>query len=965
MKSIYIYASLFIVTSLLIPGAYAISGNSPQSAAVVNAISPYLQTQTHVYISINNNQSVTIPVNYNEMIVVNSSEYSIYENSNLSNVYFTYTNGTMINSWLQSGNSFNDNNTTYWLKLKYSISADSAITIEMNFLPLGQNAFNGVTTGEAPQLSKMYGQFDNGQNVFRFYDNFAGTTLNNSKWIANGIAGNCVFGNATVNNSLHITGPNDIYTRANFSYPSYVESCGLIGPGGINNNSYFLNGVGFSSGGYYNSFSDVASGWATNTVNGPGMSLWNANGVAYTYNYSKSIDPNRFHVYGIGYVNNNNIVGVVDGQVENSSHVGINNNPGLNATIGFQCYDYSPNNTFYWVFVRNATTSGIINLPYSFGYKASFIPGGLPSGMNWFATINGINFNGTGGSGISTLLFNGSYQANFSASGGYQAYPGSIHFTISGSSFTATVIFESPGNQTFIKAESTFSTRTMRHVSGYAVNYSSVSSNNCISSIALDQSAGTIFAALPAKNEIIRYNISTGIASGSSINIKLPDSIYYSSQSNLLYAASCTGNLSVIYPGNGTIEKSTLLSQIKSNITDITMGNNTNDLYVISGNPITDISNTYIVSLNGTILKNVSFKHVSDIGLIFGIPQIYNGNILTANFSSIISMNPVNGSSKTINYPNGFHGPFITKYGDNGLFLAGNINQSNAPDLIYNATSQNFSKGIMLSGFPVTSAYNNLTGIEYIQTDNVTACSSTVTAVKVSTGKILGTAPYTFPSMEMLFDTSNRNLFMINNPFICNGFSNYMYVYSTSSLYTVTFRESGISAGNTWNLEINGMNKTISGSEYTVSGINGTSYTYSISNSTNYYTSGTTSGTVVINGSDQVVNLSYHHWAYITGHFTQKGLNITVNGALFNVGNSTFNMSVVAGSYTVVISDPGYVTKYMNFTLSSGATENITATLNKTSGPGTPVPVIYYYSAAGVVGVIAAMAVAYVYIRKK
>ena len=63
--------------------------------------------------------------------------------------------------------------------------------------------------------------------------------------------------------------------------------------------------------------------------------------------------------------------------------------------------------------------------------------------------------------------------------------------------------------------------------------------------------------------------------------------------------------------------------------------------------------------------------------------------------------------------------------------------------------------------------------------------------------------------------------------------------------------------------------------------------------------------------------------------------------------------------------DPGYVTKYMNFTLSSGATENITATLNKTSGPGTPVPVIYYYFAAGVVGVIAAMAVAYVYIRKK
>ena len=964
MKSIYLYVSLLIAASMLMPSPYLITGGSQQTVPAVNAMAPYTQSLTHVYISINNNQNISIPPNYNEMIVVNSSEYSIYENSNLSNVYFTYLNGTMIDSWLQSGNSFNDNNTTYWLKLQYPIAASSSANIEMNFLPLDQTAFNGVTTGEAPQLSKKYAQFDNGQHIFKFYDNFAGKTINSSKWISNGTNGNCVIGNVVVNNSLQITGPQDIYTRANFTYPSYVESCGLIGPGGIHNTSYFLNGVGFSSGGYYCSLSDVASGWATNSSNGPGMSVWNDNGVTYTYNYSKSIDPNKFHVYGVGYVGNSYTIGVVNGQVGNVSHIGFPANPSsMNATIGFQCNDRSPNNKFYWVFVRNATPSGIINLPYSFGYNTTFIESGLPSRMTWNATINGMSMNGTGGSDISKMLINGSYEVNFSASGGFQPYPAGLYFNVSGEPLTITVLFESPANQSILKAESTFSSRTLGHISGYESNYSNGSSNYCISSIALDQKEGTLFTALPALNEIIGYNISTGIAAGNSINIASPNFIYYSSVSNMLYVvSSSTGKLSLIYPGNGTIDKTTILNQIKSNITAITTGNSTNALYVISGNSSTDVTNAYILNLNGTVFKNSSFKNVSDMGLIHGIPQIYNGNILISNYSSIISMNPVNGSMNKIPYPKGFYGPTITQYGKNGLFLLGDTNTSNTPDLIYNATSHKFSQGIRLTGLPFTSTYYNFTGIEYIQSFNATTSEGSIVAVNLSTGKILGSAPYSFPSKEMIFDTSNRYLFMTNNPAYRMSESHYIYEYSTSSIYSITFKESGISIGSSWNLKINGINKTVSGSEYSISGINGTSYTYSISNNTSYYTSGVTSGTVVISGSNIVINLSYNRWAHIKGYFTQKGLTVTVNGAIFNVGNSTFNMNVVAGSYSVVISDPGYITKYMNFTLSPGDTKNITFTLIKIPPPSTSL--INYYLVVVVAVVIAAVAVTYFYKKK-
>ena len=53
-----------------------------------------------------------------------------------------------------------------------------------NGLPTGIEwnvSYDNKTTGEAPQLSATYAEYDDGANVFNFYDNFAGTTLS-SKW---------------------------------------------------------------------------------------------------------------------------------------------------------------------------------------------------------------------------------------------------------------------------------------------------------------------------------------------------------------------------------------------------------------------------------------------------------------------------------------------------------------------------------------------------------------------------------------------------------------------------------------------------------------------------------------------------------------------------------------------------------------------------------------------------------------
>jgi hypothetical protein len=151
-------------------------------------------------ITITNSQSSPTPIPFQQELVINSATNSNYEASNLQNIEFFDSTGQVIPSWLESGNSNTATNTVYWLKLANGIPAGSSITIYMGFDSLSTNLFDGQTIGEAPGLSTAYGQYDNGAQLFNFYDNFAGTALN-SEWTSyvNG-------GGISVDNGLNIQG---------------------------------------------------------------------------------------------------------------------------------------------------------------------------------------------------------------------------------------------------------------------------------------------------------------------------------------------------------------------------------------------------------------------------------------------------------------------------------------------------------------------------------------------------------------------------------------------------------------------------------------------------------------------------------------------------------------------------------------------------------------------------------------
>ena len=195
-------------------------------AGLAIATSPILPSNILSYVPINiiNSQTAAFPFNGQLMLSINSLMYQQYEANGLQNVEFFYQNGTVIPSWLegnilnetQSYNLNSSSNTIYWLRLPSNfLPASSSNMLFMGFAQVNINLFNGNVVGEAPQLNSQYAEYDNGANVFTFYDNFNENILG-SQWtptyssgytLSNGLSMNAgaVYSTNTLFNSLSDT----------------------------------------------------------------------------------------------------------------------------------------------------------------------------------------------------------------------------------------------------------------------------------------------------------------------------------------------------------------------------------------------------------------------------------------------------------------------------------------------------------------------------------------------------------------------------------------------------------------------------------------------------------------------------------------------------------------------------------------------------------------------------------------
>ncbi|MCL4480814.1 MAG: hypothetical protein M1113_04945 [Candidatus Thermoplasmatota archaeon] len=168
-----------------------LTGSARTPSGVLSYI-PVVVDNTH-------NESTQVP--FDLEVKVDSYALRSLESNSLGNVIWFSLNGSVIPSWIQCNASSSSNRTIYWLKLSNPIPADFSTTVFMGFDNISVNNFaNGSgEEGEAPQLSNLYGEYDNGNTVFPFYCNFSGYVLP-SKWISE--CSNS--GHISVNNSLII-----------------------------------------------------------------------------------------------------------------------------------------------------------------------------------------------------------------------------------------------------------------------------------------------------------------------------------------------------------------------------------------------------------------------------------------------------------------------------------------------------------------------------------------------------------------------------------------------------------------------------------------------------------------------------------------------------------------------------------------------------------------------------------------
>jgi len=170
------------------------------------------------------NPGAATPSTFQEMVTWNPSAYSTYEASNLGNIRFCADSAcaTPLDAWLESCSSTcgpSNTSATAWVKLTSAISSGSSTTIYMVFEGTAVT-FDDNYWGEAPNLSGTWGQYDNGANVFTFYDNFAGSSLNAANWQTVIYGG----GSITVNNGLTISASTNTYNPILVSKNKYSPS---------------------------------------------------------------------------------------------------------------------------------------------------------------------------------------------------------------------------------------------------------------------------------------------------------------------------------------------------------------------------------------------------------------------------------------------------------------------------------------------------------------------------------------------------------------------------------------------------------------------------------------------------------------------------------------------------------------------------------------------------------------------
>jgi len=884
-------------------------------------------------VNITNNQSIATSNPIQVPVRINKTYYSSYlvYNGSIANFEFYYNNGTVIPSWIESNNS---TTILVWLKL-YSIPADSTVSIFLGFASTSTNLLNSTGEngiGEAPELSKFYGKYDDGLKVFDFYDNFAGTGLNTSKWSVNGIT-------YTVNNgfkaNLSSASNDGIWSNVYYSYPiildyygnPYQSSTFWVETGFNSNTSSNNTGTFIQSydGDIFGQQQIYVGNGASDSKNSNNLATSNLGNQTWTIIWKNSITSYYQLDYG-------NIQSVSGDAPSRYLHIGlIKSDSGKFSDVYYvnwiRVRAYPPNGIMpivnipgqplipvsfsqsvgiVYVLTENITTPFILdsttlgNYP---GLNGPIISKYVPSGdlTEFFAPVNMSH------TLVIKNLVTGSvqYVNNFYDIGieDHHFFPNIAPFQMSNGNILDIYSVGANGSGDPLTVYVYFiNNNTLIHRSWVitSLNTPGLSENSIFIQISNSWFMGDLFPSSSGVMQIMAFNIFSGQVINASIQLPL------SNWNSLAYVIGTNQSIFQINdPLNHTLYN--LIQWISyqgSSIqiyyrvvwfySPLIVGDDDNNMPCFEKK----LSNgTYLVSLPGSESTTNAYYFNSFM-------YVYPNNPYKD-----VMFNVTNMSENGV--PDVFTGTFITQSGyqiggsNDNLYISsddpyqtGFFNWFNSSNIITNVSwfnslySHEYAYGYIGHGTPAFTPYSAYFG--YFGREN-------------------GIIPYNSDILSLAY-------FSGVNPTVSN--ISYSVINNNPQIktYNITFQESGLISGTVWSLIFNSNSYSSNSSKIIIKAYNGT-YSFSI-NSIGYYQSSPSSGSITINGNNVYENITFTKVISYQITFIENGLTlgITWEVTLNSIMKSSSSSSIVFnglqnGTYSYSIS---VLNKWYSYSPKSG-----------------------------------------------
>lgn len=612
---------------------------------------------------------------------------------------------------------------------------------------------------------------------------------------------------------------------------------------------------------------------------------------------------------------------------------------------------------------NNAWTMGIQNgsheqgiLSYVAGTNVTFEEQGLPAGTAWYVNLSNGESLRSNSTSVTVQLLQGTYSYTVStADRSYRNTTGSGQFTVGASNLSILINFTS------VKFNAGFTESGLPSGSLWYLNITGMQSMHTTNTSMYTQLVnGTYSYSVSTTDKVYRANVSAGTftVSGSAFSLligfgEVTFKVQFSETglpSRTTWYVNVTGTSNFTQDLSGT--SATLYANFINGSYNYTIASMANSYYPQSKSgtfSISGSSSTISVPFEA-VTYNVTLKETGFSTPDWAINISRNSqNWNYTSLSNATSLNLVNGTYSYVLYSmNSSFKP---------LNRTGTFRVNGSPLSIELRFEELYSATFSEKGLPSGTDWSLM----------VTSNSGFYEGLQGIGPYILevpnGTYSFTARSGNNLYRPENATGQMIISA------SSFGHVFTFVPVtYTVSFQESGLSRGTLWKVDLTGSN-TLSSDTSTISvKLENGSYNYTILNTSNYYVSGSVGGILSVHGSNDVIQISYVHYSYITGLITPKNATLTVNGKTVSTASGSFNLTVTNGTYRVKVSLKGYTPFYSNFTLNAGQVHKLNVTLNPVPEKTTSVPGLnnnMLFIAIGLIAIIVIAAVALAARRKR